>query len=63
METARKKIIYAQAKRLDVDIELRFTKMVNDLIEHFGSFTTADFELFHRYIEHEQDQQGKIKAT
>lgn len=59
MTEDRKRIIYAQAKRLDVDIELRFTLMVNSLIEKFGSFNTEDHELFHKYINYEKEKLGK----
>lgn len=57
MEVERKKIIYAQAKRLDINIEFRFTQMVNEIIERFGSFTTEDYDLFTKYVEHEQTKQ------
>jgi hypothetical protein len=58
MNDKRKKIIYAQAKRLDINIEFRFTQMVNEMIKQFGSFTTEDHELFTKYVEYENNRQA-----
>ena len=59
MEVERKKILYRYAKDLNMKIEYRFRKAVNEIIEQFGSFTTEDYELFTKYVEHEQTKQGE----
>jgi hypothetical protein len=57
MEVERKKILYRYAKDLNMKIEYRFRKAVNEIIEQFGSFTTEDYDLFTKYVEHEQTKQ------
>jgi hypothetical protein len=57
MEVERKKILYKYAKDLNMKIEYRFRKAVNEIIERFGSFTTEDYDLFTKYVEHEQTKQ------
>jgi hypothetical protein len=57
MEVERKKILYKYAKDLNMKIEYRFRKVVNEIIERFGSFTTEDYDLFTKYVEHEQTKQ------
>jgi hypothetical protein len=57
MNDERKKILYRYAKDLNMKIEYRFRKAVNEIIEQFGSFTTEDYDLFTKYVEHEQTKQ------
>jgi hypothetical protein len=57
MNDERKKILYRYAKDLNMKIEYRFIKAANKMIEQFGSFTTEDYDLFTKYVEHEQTKQ------
>jgi hypothetical protein len=58
MEVERKKILYRYAKDVNMTIEYRFIKAVNEMIERFGSFTTEDHELFTKYVEYENNRQA-----
>jgi hypothetical protein len=54
MEIERKRVLHNYAKDVNMTIEFRFIKAVNEMIERFGSFTTEDHELFNKYVEYEQ---------
>jgi hypothetical protein len=57
MTDEQKQILYKYARDLNMTIEYRFIKAVNEMIERFGSFTTEDHELFTKYVEYEQAKQ------
>jgi hypothetical protein len=61
MTDERKQILYKYARDLNMKIEYRFKKMVDEMIERFGSFTTEDYELFIKYVEYEQTKQTATK--
>ena len=57
MEIERKRVLYNYAKDVNMTIEYRFRKAVNEMIERFGSFTTEDHDLFIKYVGYEQAKQ------
>jgi hypothetical protein len=57
MNDKRKKILYRYAKEVNIKVEYRFIKAANEMIKQFGSFTTEDYDLFTKYVEHEQTKQ------
>jgi hypothetical protein len=57
MNDERKKILYRYAKEVNIKVEYRFIKAANEMIKQFGSFTTEDYDLFTKYVEHEQTKQ------
>jgi hypothetical protein len=58
MEIERKRVLHNYAKDVNMTIEFRFIKAVNEMIERFGSFTTEDHELFTKYVEYENNRQA-----
>jgi hypothetical protein len=58
MEIERKRVLHNYAKNVNMTIEFRFIKAVNEMIERLGSFTTEDHELFIKYVEYEQAKQA-----
>jgi hypothetical protein len=58
MEIERKRVLHNYAKDVNMTIEFRFIKAVNEMIERFGSFTTEDHELFIKYVEYEHNRQA-----
>jgi hypothetical protein len=58
MEIERKRVLHNYAKDVNMTIEYRFIKAVNEMIERFGSFTTEDYELFTKYVEYEHNRQA-----
>jgi hypothetical protein len=57
MEIERKRVLHNYAKDVNMTIEYRFIKVVNEMIERFGSFTTEDHDLFIKYVEYENNRQ------
>jgi hypothetical protein len=56
MEIERKRVLHNYAKDVNMTIEFRFIKAVNEMIERFGSFTTEDHELFTKYVDYETER-------
>jgi hypothetical protein len=58
MTEERKRVLHDYAKDVNMTIEYRFIKAVNEMIERFGSFTTEDHDLFTKYVEYENNRQA-----